>query len=73
MSCTLIDAKASVNAASKSGKVRGLSERRRAFTFDQPFSIGLITQPSQDEVIDLLARTATADPSPVLRLAAIEE
>lgn len=30
------------------------------------------TQQDQDEVLDLLARTATADPSPVLRLAAIE-
>ena len=30
------------------------------------------TQQDQDEVVELLARTATADPSPVLRLAAIE-
>jgi hypothetical protein len=30
------------------------------------------TQQDQDEMVDLLARTATADPSPVLRLAAVE-
>jgi hypothetical protein len=30
------------------------------------------TQQDQDEIVELLARTATADPSPVLRLAAIE-
>src|SRR5436853_1666446 len=30
------------------------------------------TQPDQDEVVELLARTATSDPSPLLRLAAID-
>ena len=30
------------------------------------------TQLDQDEILDMLARTATSDPSPVLRLAAIE-
>lgn len=37
----------------------------------EPLRSGL-TQQDQDEVVDLLARAATADPSPVLRLAAIE-
>jgi HEAT repeat protein len=31
-----------------------------------------LTQQDQDEMVDLLARTATKDPSPVLRLAAID-
>src|SRR5206468_1748632 len=30
------------------------------------------TRQDQDEIVELLARTATADPSPVLRLAAVE-
>src|SRR5262249_42141639 len=31
-----------------------------------------LTQQDQDQIVDLLARTAVADPSPVLRLAAID-
>lgn len=37
----------------------------------EPTKLGLSPQ-DQDDVIDLLARTSTADPSPVLRLAAID-
>jgi len=37
----------------------------------EPLVVGL-SQTDQDEVIDTLARAATSDPSPVLRLAAIE-
>ena len=47
-------------------------ERARAMhRLQEPLAIGL-SQQDQDQVIDLLARTATADPSPVLRVAAIE-
>lgn len=47
-------------------------ERAKAMRrLKEPSRNGL-TQQDQDEVIDLLARAATADPSPVLRLAAID-
>ena len=47
-------------------------ERAKAMRrLKEPLRTGL-TQQDQDEVVDLLAHTATADPSPVLRLAAIE-
>jgi len=36
----VIDEKAATNASSKAGKVRGLRDRKRDFTFDQQFSIG---------------------------------
>jgi HEAT repeat protein len=47
-------------------------ERARAMRrLKEPIESGG-TQQDQDEIVELLARTATADPSPVLRLAAIE-
>jgi hypothetical protein len=47
-------------------------ERAKAMRrLKEPIQAGL-TQQVQDEVLDLLARTATTDSSPVLRLAAIE-
>ncbi|MBX9627966.1 MAG: HEAT repeat domain-containing protein [Gemmataceae bacterium] len=47
-------------------------ERAKAMRrLKEPVRNGL-SQQDQDEVIDLLARAATADPSPVLRLAAID-
>ncbi|MDB5311487.1 MAG: lyase HEAT-like repeat protein [Gemmataceae bacterium] len=47
-------------------------ERAKAMNrLKEPLAAGL-TQQDQDEVIDLLARTAIKDTSPVLRLAAIE-
>jgi HEAT repeat protein len=51
---------------------RSGDERAKAMLrLQEPLAVGL-TQQDQDEVIDLLARTATSDPSPVLRLAAVE-
>jgi hypothetical protein len=41
ISSTVLEEKAAAKAASRSSKVRGLSERRRDFTLDQQFSIGL--------------------------------
>ena len=51
---------------------RSGDERARAMLrLQEPLAEGL-TQQDQDEVIDTLARAATSDPSPVLRLAAVE-
>jgi HEAT repeat protein len=51
---------------------RSGDERAKAMLrLQEPLTAGL-TQTDQDEVIDTLARAATSDPSPVLRLAAIE-
>jgi hypothetical protein len=51
---------------------RSGDERAKAMLrLKEPLAEGL-AQTDQDEVIDLLAKTATADPSPVLRLAAVE-
>jgi len=47
-------------------------ERAKAMLrLKEPLAIGL-SQRDQDEVVDMLARTATKDASPVLRIAAIE-
>lgn len=51
---------------------RSGDERARAMLrLKEPLAEGL-SQQDQDEVIDTLARAATSDPSPVLRLAAVE-
>ncbi len=51
---------------------RSGDERAKAMLrLQEPLAQGL-TQQDQDEIIDTLARAATNDPSPVLRLAAVE-
>ena len=51
---------------------RSGDERAKAMLrLQEPLALGL-TQQDQDEVVDTLARAATSDPSPVLRLAAVE-
>jgi hypothetical protein len=56
----------------RSDPPRDGDERAKAmYRLKEPLAIGL-TQQDQDEIVDMLAKTATTDASPVLRTAAIE-
>lgn len=49
----------------------GDEQAKAMLRLKEPLAMGL-TQQDQDQMVDLLARTATKDPSPVLRVAAVE-